>query len=150
IGQGLTEAAEHGSEPAALEELDLLAEQVLDRAGLGLHVDRVDAGAEGSREPDGQPARIEALPVVQGALVVVLVVGLQAAEEDLPFGIGGTQANETERLAGLVVLAALQLLKGLNDAVLIEPQVRWEGVPAPLVLQEGGVGNQSEVLLKLF
>ena len=100
-----------------LQRIGLAAKDELGLRRLGGLVLLVDVEPQGSSEAGRQTIGPQPLPVLHRSHVIVLVVGLQAAQEHLPFEKRRAQADRLERVAHGVILAGLDLMKGRQDAV---------------------------------
>src|ERR1700722_1754127 len=76
----------------------------------------IDAEAKGGGETNRKTLRRQTLPVLQGPSVVVGIIRLKAAQQQLPFQKRRAQADALQRGASVVVFTGFCLPESAEDA----------------------------------
>src|ERR1043166_2430974 len=105
--------AQKGRHRDALLLQPFRAQQALGGRRLRGEKPRVDAGSHHGGEREGKAMIAETLPIVAGTLVVVVYVGDQAAQKQLPFKKRRLQADALHRFTCSVVAAGIVMAKRL-------------------------------------
>ncbi len=105
---------------------------------------RINAKAKRSGKAYRQPIRRQTLPVFHSASVVLGIVSLKAAQQQLPLQKRRPQADALQGGAGVVVLTGFRLSKSEENAVKIGvKRFRQEGASGRFLLN-GGVGRAGQ------